>query len=283
MSLLSLPDQVSDLRTLCKQADIVPGMLDIGSSFESRLQLYLASNLLTQFPSPILDLQNLRVLSLRNNNLTIIPPTIRELVNLEVLNVASNQLRELPFELIELARFHNLSKIISNPNPWDLDETDSANDQESQSVPCHTSFAPLANASGPTLTRAEVQLMTPGDSTGVQQSSIPSLTELVLRQLSKTVSRSQPDLSTLMPFDTPASVLEPLRLIHSQPGRQCTRCHRNIVIPYRAWLEWWSMERDERISPDQMGRVPFRRLLCSNSCQGGDSHWCDNPPDESQK
>ncbi|RVX70075.1 hypothetical protein B0A52_06247 [Exophiala mesophila] len=211
LSLSSLPDQVSDLRTLCKQADIVPGMLDIGSNFESKLQLYLASNLLTQFPSPILDLQNLRVLSLRNNNLTTIPPTIRELVNLEVLNVASNQLRELPFELIELARFHNLSKIICNPNPWYLDEAHSADDPESLNMSCETMFMPQSKSPGTILIRAKVQSLAPGDVKEVQQSSVPSLTELVLRQLSKTVSRSQPDLGTFMPSDTPQSILEPLK------------------------------------------------------------------------
>ena len=259
-------------------------MLDIGSNFESKLQLYLASNLLTQFPSPILDLQNLRVLSLRNNNLTTIPPTIRELVNLEVLNVASNQLRELPFELIELARFHNLSKIICNPNPWYLDEAHSADDPESLNMSCETMFMPQSKSPGTILIRAKVQSLAPGDVKEVQQSSVPSLTELVLRQLSKTVSRSQPDLGTFMPSDTPQSILEPLSLIHSQPGRQCTRCHRNIVIPHRAWLEWWSMEKEERVpSSFRMDYVPFRRFLCSKNCHSSDNEWCRDTHDESLK
>lgn len=279
MGLLSLPDELTKLQTLSKQADIVPGMLDIGSDFEVKLRLYLASNLLTQLPSPILTLQNLRVLSLRHNNITSIPPSIRELVNLESLNLAGNQLNELPFEIIELAKFHNLNTLIANPNPWrGMEESFENGVSSSNGFTCHTIVPFRSDITPTTLYRTKARGKLNNFRFYITKTAVPPLTETVLRQLSKLLSKSQTDLSTVMPHDSPQTVLDNLRLLSYQPERQCTTCHRTLVIAGEEWLEWWAIQPVGNTIPpstQQMLPVPFRRLVCSSSCEGRQNDWCD--------
>ncbi|KAL0475279.1 hypothetical protein QR685DRAFT_512242 [Neurospora intermedia] len=83
------------------------------------LKIFLGNNQLSRFPSALLDLQHLTVLSLRNNKLAELPPVIAKLKNLTTLNIANNRLRHLPGELIDLMEsaigFHTLN---IHPNPF---------------------------------------------------------------------------------------------------------------------------------------------------------------------
>jgi len=291
MSLSTLPPEISQLHTLTKQTDIVPGMLDTGTSLETELRLYLANNLLVKVPRPILDLHNLRLLSLRQNNLTDIPPGIRDLVNLQTLNVAGNQLRYLPFEVLELARFHKLDQIISEPNPW-------------TSIPDHVPIG-LCHVQGrasAVLTRLAIRGDECGGAAGgaaalvdhaaSHSPSVPSLTELVLRQLAKLEPRV--DLVELMPPETSETVLDRLGLLKDQAGRRCTKCKRLLVLPQKQWLEWWALHGPEKDpgptattattqSSSHLGvrrGLPFVRMQCSATCLGREDHWCEEIVDE---
>lgn len=90
--------------------------------FEPRdpsLKLFLGNNQLSTFPSALLNLQHLTVLSLRNNKLTELPPAIAKLTNLTTLNIANNRLRHLPGELIDLMECASgLHTLNIHPNPF---------------------------------------------------------------------------------------------------------------------------------------------------------------------
>lgn len=276
MSLSSLPSDISSLRTLSKQAEIVPGMLDIGTDLEAKLRLYLANNLFVQFPTPLLGLRNLRVLSLRQNNITSIPPTIRELVNLESLNVAGNQLKELPFEIIELIRSHNLRTLTTDPNPFMKPsqlEGDGAQVAEYQQF----DFPP--NTGIPTLYRRNALGLGPQSiskgSRFADTLGVTSLRELALRTLSKLDPLSQIDFSEFMPDDAPGSVLEDLQLLKTQPSRRCTKCHRPIVLAAKQWIEWWTLPNGCPPIGEWGGYIPWTRATCSARCPGQENAWCD--------
>lgn len=277
MSLSSLPSEVSSLQTLSKQAEIVPGMLDIGTDLEAKLRLYLANNLFVQFPTPILDLRNLRVLSLRQNNITSIPPTIRELVNLESLNVAGNQLQELPFEVIELVRSHNLRTLTTDPNPF---MRPSQPEGDGPQAVEHQQFDFPPNSTIPTLHRRDAAGFGPqsiSKGSGFANTlGVPSLRELALRKLSKLDPLSQIDFSEFMPDDAPGSVLEDLWLLKTQPSRRCTKCHRPIVLAAKQWIEWWKLPNGCPPSGEWGGYVPLTRVICSERCPGQENAWCDN-------
>ncbi|KAK5273831.1 hypothetical protein LTR96_000431 [Exophiala xenobiotica] len=262
LSLTTLPDEVTSLQTLAKQDEIVPGMLDMGTDLEPQLRVYLASNLFTQFPTPVLELRNLRVLSLRNNNLTSMPPGIRELVNLESLNIAGNQLTELPFEVLELARFHKLAEVISSPNPWTdpgvADWGDQTADEHEMRCVRTTVLKDLqqwlvSKVSKPSL----------GGQRTDSYARVSSLSETVLRQLARLDPQNKVDFQSLMPPGTSEMVLERLQTLQEHPGRRCGYCRRLIVMAANERLEWWSISLRGR----QLGEIlPYRRLECAQGC-----------------
>ncbi len=264
LSLTSLPAEISTLQTLSKQDEIVPGMLDTGTDLEPHLRLYLANNLFTRVPSPVLALQNLRVLSLRQNKLKSIPPTIINLVNLESLNVAGNLLTELPFEVIDLVQDHSLRKLTLHPNPWQEPPDDY---KKSVHIDCGI-FDPgksgffVFDVLAPTTHSGAVTRTVTTDN-----SKVPSLTEMTLRRLAKFDPQHNFDLKSLMPVSSPETVLKHLDLLYQQPGRRCTSCSRPIVLAEEEWLEWWGFYPHEMpaLATD---RVPYRRLLCRRGCRG---------------
>ena len=273
MALSSLPSELSSLKTLSKQAEIVPGMLDMGTDLEAKLGLYLANNLFVQFPTVILDLRNLRILSLRQNNLTSIPPTIRELVNLETLNIGGNQLRELPFEVIELISSHNLRKLYPEPNPFI---------RRPQSFTYHAGYKP-AEAKTSTFAflnrfRTSLDASEPitKSNNSAETMGVVSLRELALRKLSKLDPFSHIDFSDLMPTDAPTSVLEDLSLLKANPSRRCTRCHRPVVLAAKEWMEWWAPACRFHPGVTWSDSIPFTRVICSEKCIGKENAWCDD-------
>ncbi|ETI28349.1 hypothetical protein G647_00798 [Cladophialophora carrionii CBS 160.54] len=268
MSLSSLPSEVSTLNTLSKQEEIAPGMLHIGTDLEPRLRLFLGNNLFTKLPSVVLDLRNLRFLSLRNNNLSSIPPSIRDLVNLESLNIAGNQLTELPSEVLDLISQSRLQELILQPNPW----------KQLSRLPLkriHPDSIPRMENGNLRLWRAiaapnyfEDEL--PGRL--AQNSPVPSLTELVLRQLSKIDRRGETDYTDYMPHGSPQTVLDNLSFLKEHPDRRCGSCKRQIVLAAKEEIQWWYVSCDpsseatagEVLSPP--GAIPFRHLLCYDGC-----------------
>lgn len=76
-------------------------------AFEQRdpeIQLFLSMNRLRSFPSGILTIEHLTLLSLRANNLDEIPPAVGRLTKLEALNLGQNFIRVFPAELLNLLR-----------------------------------------------------------------------------------------------------------------------------------------------------------------------------------
>jgi Leucine-rich repeat (LRR) protein len=242
-------------------------MLDIGTDLEPHLRLYLANNRFTIVPTPVLELQNLRVLSLRHNKLKSIPSTIRNLINLESLNVAGNLLNELPYEVIELVREHSLRELTLDPNPWKQLHQD-----EVFNYPVHSADAP--EEISPTEPRDRfLQFLTPitQAATPVTRTNpspqVPSLTEMALRQLARFDAQNNIDFKSLMPLASPETVLNHLDLLHQQPGRRCTRCRRQIVLAEEEWLEWWYLNMNDRLF-SIANYKPYRRLGCRRGCQG---------------
>ncbi|KAK6365376.1 hypothetical protein LTS17_011348 [Exophiala oligosperma] len=241
-SLDSLPEEITSLQTLAKQDEIVPGMLDTGTDLEPRLRLYLANNLFTKFPAPVLELQNLQLLSLRNNNLTSIPAGIRDLVNLETLNIAGNQLTELPFEIVVLAMSHKLTRLISAGNPWKPKPFSSCDYQREIQVP-----------------ESKSKFGMPRKTEMNEASGVPCLSETVLRRLAKLDPKQKIDFRGLMPEGTSEMVLDQLDLLTKKPNRQCGFCGRLIVMAATERLEWFALWLD---SPP----LPYRRLECADGC-----------------
>lgn len=269
LGLSSLPTEIADLQALTKQTNIVEGMLDTGASFEVELRLYLANNLFIRVPKPILNLTNMRVLSLRQNNLTKIPYGIRSLVNLQTLNVSGNELQYLPFEVLELIRFHNLRHIIADPNPW-LEKPDHS----------HGSTVILAGKHCPKMTRLCIE----DKSLKSTSSQVPALVETVLRQIARIEPRE--DLVPYMPPSTSQIVVEALKTqqeAQEEGGRCCASCKRLIVLPGMERIEWWTISQPDQDNDDatahqsgiwQESRVPYLRMQCCKSCDGKEADWC---------
>ena len=277
--LSSLPQEIFELATLTKQTNLVSGMLEHGTSLETHLRLYLANNSLRTIPIEILDLTNLRMLSLRRNRLTSVPPGIRRLTNLETLNVSANNLSYLPFEIIELIRFHSLRNLQADPNLWD--STGLASWGESE-------LTTFRRPNSPSLCRYP-SLTTAHGKSDHPSPRVASLFEMTLRQLHRL--QPQTDLNCMMPTAS-TTVSEGLSDLHTsiQSGQnQCTACHRLIVQPGAEWTEWWScasdaspltseVNRPRRTPRNQVYRYsfPVRRQKCLASCDGLVNAWADN-------
>ncbi|EXJ85529.1 hypothetical protein A1O1_05893 [Capronia coronata CBS 617.96] len=278
MSLSSLPSEITTLQTLSKQDEIVPGMLDIGTDLEPHLRLYLGNNLFTKVPTPILELRNLRVLSLRQNNLTSIAPGIRELVNLEDLNVAGNNLTELPFEVLELMRFHKLHQLRTEPNPWKRIQPPVEKVLETP-LPASHDQRPSPHTQLDFILEGSSQRHN-GSDLNVERGfgKVPSLTEMVLRLLAKINVQSKIDLRSFMPPDSPSTVLRDLGILVNQPDRRCTTCRRPIVLAGKEWIEWWVIvDNAQSASAQRRPSLPFRRVQCWHGCRGTKASLPEEP------
>ena len=276
LTLTSLPPEIVSLTTLTRQTNLVSGMLDHGEDIEAQLRLFLGANLFRRVPLEILDLTNLRLLSLWNNKLTSIPSGIRKLVNLETLNIGGNKLSYLPFEVIELAHFHKLQTITTEPNNW-LPRPD---------------FGAVQEITGWLSPETKLYIHRWHEpSTGLDSGSpnlidslriVPSLTEVALRSLARLPSKD--DLRGYMPFGTPAHVLAGLQTLHESyldGGYQCSRCHRQIVQAAHQEIEWWALvvDRERARNNNTLMRLPeplpFKRSFCRYGCCGIENWWCD--------
>lgn len=252
MSLESLPAETREIATMVKDD---PSNLIHFDSLVARPRLYLSNNLFRQFPTPILDLSNLRLLSLRQNKLTHIPPGIRNLVKLETLNISGNRLQSLPIEVLDLMSKHRLTELHCDPNPWLVPPAQ--HDQDSTNNPDHQriSAQPRYNCTdhaGPVkkiytwhtpLTLTASTLTSAATASDSIRQSMPSLTELVLRQLSRS-NPTKRDLTSLMPEHTSPGVLSQLHDLHQAQldgGRCCVKCGREFIRAGTTWIEWWDI------------------------------------------
>lgn len=244
-------------------------------SLVARPRLYLANNLLRELPSPVLELTNLRLLSLRQNKLSKLPAGIRGLVKLEELNISGNKLQFLPIEVLDLMANHRLKKVHSEPNPW-LEKPE----KQDQTWPFPSRLPNRAQWQvGQATERATGEIVTLKLTATTEKSvelgkpRMATLSELVLRQLSRS-NNSNEDLSVLMPKFAPSSVTEMLQDLHSaqhEGGRRCVGCKRAYVQPAEKWIEWWYILGGPRVplttgGMDRSSVLPFEVGICGSCC-----------------
>lgn len=281
-----LPSEILLLKSLTKHHRITdpPASQECYSSIEAQLRLYLSGNLLRQIPTSILELDNLRLLSLRQNNLSHIPAGIRKLRQLKSLNLAANNLRNLPFEVIELFNQHSLVELVADPNPWEewspgqedeaLDEISLTTQRKDRTdshcyAKAHTGQPTLFRANGTPYT--ESNIYTAGTAS---KSRAPHLTELVLRRLVKLPELSSIDNAIIEELpETAQRMVSQVQDAQMEGGRQCTKCHAAIIMPRKQWLEWWSIGRIPGAS-----LVPFLRQQCHEQCDGLLDRWTPKHP-----
>ena len=109
----------------------------------NRLEIFSAErNQLTEFPSVILDLENLRELYLGDNFITAIPIDIDLLKNLEWLGLWSNLLRRFPSSLSDMPELSTLDILYNDmtfsEQTWLLELLPHIDVEMSE--PCHCTF-----------------------------------------------------------------------------------------------------------------------------------------------
>jgi len=278
MSLNSLPPDVASLKSLTKHSALaaLPSSQGAYSSLEAHLRLYLANNSFTQIPPVVLDLTNLRFLSLRQNDLTKIPPGIRQLVNLETLNVSGNKLKYLPFEVLELIQFQGLKQLIADPNPWITPSASAMQVAKPVLVQhrLHSTHSKRIAMDIPESLRPNGMV----DWTAQERSKFtadansshcPGLAELVLRRISKLQSLSNLEewVSDDIP-DTVQTMLITARDAQISGGRLCTICGQSFILPRKQWIEWWTLNLIPSSGGQSHDRLPFFRQQCHPQCIG---------------
>ena len=276
-----LPAEISLLKSLTKHTRIsdLPATDQAYSSIEAKLRLYLGNNALFRVPTAILELENLRLLSLRQNNLSHIPAGVRRFVNLESLNISGNRLRYLPFEIIELFHQHSLVELVADPNPWEeclpgeqgavveevsLNNARQCLDDGHGYLKAHTGRPTFFRANGTPYVESKSSTFVDAN-----KSKAPHLTELVLRRLAKVPKLSSIDSAIIEDLpETMQRMLSEVQDAQMGGGRQCTKCHSAIIMPRKQWLEWWSVG-----SRPGASLVPFLRQQCNELCDGALDQW----------
>lgn len=270
MSLESVSDEsLRRLKGLTKHATIqeIPPSQDVYLPIEAALRLYLSNNSISSFPSAILSLTKLRVLSLRHNKLTRIPPTVANLPSLEHLNIAGNRLQYLPYEMLHLCDRPDFD-MIATPNPFEQAQP------ELLITSCSKDLIPKPRS---LLARTspmyfEVDGSRSDKAPTAASSSVPSLFELALQKC-----HSLPDLSDIQACcvdgETPATLSAPLTMAQearSYGELECTMCQRCFIIPRVQWMEWWILvpakKKESRPTCEDPSMIPFLRRGCSWAC-----------------
>jgi len=134
---------------------------EIYETLAPELKIFLASNLLESLPAEIVNLEHLKVLSVRNNKLTSLPQSMSRLRNIVELNVATNKLRYLPWEIVRLVQqTHHPINLHLHPNPflqamrpgtglWDFSTTYSATCWEDVVVTIHKCIKAMLDEEDP--------------------------------------------------------------------------------------------------------------------------------------
>jgi Leucine Rich repeats (2 copies) len=268
-------ESLKRLRSLTKHSTIqeIPPSQDAYTPIEPALRLYLSNNSINKFPSEILNLTNLRVLSLRHNKLTKIPPRIGKLPHLERLNIAGNEIKHLPYEMLALYDRTDF-EMIPTPNPLETLPPDLLLSQHLED-PASVAEKILRARSLPTYFHADGSEVKDVVRWETQPSKAPSLLELALQ-----ACQHLPDLVDIKNWcaagEGPETLSAPLaraQQANDYGNLECTVCGRSFVVPRVQWMEWWmlplrTMAASGRL-PGQEQRfttIPLLREGCSWAC-----------------
>lgn len=291
LPLSRLPADIFDsLRCLMKEPRFDPAAFteEATQPLTPELQVFLAGTSLEAVPRSLIQLETLKVLSLRNNCLTEIPSAVGHLSGLVELNLAFNQLKWLPWGLLSLLQEGKLAKFHSRPNPLlrPLMPTDSALPYEAATT-SHEGQAPRLRKSGcstvsffqqcgmlhPASLPAPSQ--SPTDKVAIaldpmarlraqDNNRVPSLLELTMRQCSRFSNLAQiPDL-----IEAPDTVLHGLKQAEKcvyEGGAPCSVCGHEYIIARAEWIEFWQQQA-AGIRDSQDAFLPFLRRTCSWGC-----------------
>lgn len=274
---------------------------EVYTSLTPFLRLFLSGNSLTDLPSELFELGNLKVLSLRNNKLREIPAAIRKLTKLQEINVSVNRLQYLPWEILWLIKKGDLKHLIVHPNPF-LQLEEARDDIEEwhygPKAPGEVLRAPEYEGPAPEEAWAPIHVATSrvqrldsegfpvadgksrggfqGQSTEEAPSRVPSLRELALLECNRFPYLDQfldGDLSGYPELVT--RLLRQAREVRNAGGRCCSICHRSFVIARAQWIEWWDCTTYEsglkgpRAPGAELRPLPFLRRGCSWACVPG--------------
>lgn len=269
------------------------------SSLQPFLRIYLPNNNLTNISPEVMDLKDLKVLSVRNNKISAIPSSIRKLKTLEVLNVSVNRITHLPWDLLGLLH-GELKHFTARPNPLpEIEESDIAiwhrgprpeTDEETtpdalkfteyEGHPPAEAWKAIRVATSP-VERLDMdgQTVDPTTVQGPQKQRAthpPSLRELSLRTLAKMPALdhiTDAELTEFPPLLVPLFGLA--RAWRADGGWCCSVCEREYVHARTRWTEWWDCTPHEngmkrpRASGERLRPLPFRRFGCSWGCLPG--------------
>jgi Leucine-rich repeat (LRR) protein len=258
------------LRSLTKHSTIqdLPPSQDSYVPIEPALRLYLSNNSIPSFPSEILNLSNLRVLSLRHNKLTKVPPSLARLPNLEHLNLAGNKLRHLPYEMLRLYDRGGF-QMIATPNPLEQLQSDQAVPEREFNL---SSFLEPSLVARSSASYFRIDGLRVGDTMPRLLTRAPSLVELALQKCSKL-----PDLAEIKDWcavgEGPATLSTLLAMaqeVNEYGDLECTGCGKSFIVPRAEWTEWWRLPfrrtdvQQTWTSP--LPAVAFVRQACSWAC-----------------
>ena len=274
ISLDHVPNEsLRHLRSLTKYTTIrdIPPSQDSYSSIEPTLRLYLSNNAITTFPSELLNLTNLSVLSLRHNKLTKLPPALAKLPRLVDINIAGNELKNLPHEMLDLYKRPEF-QMTAMPNPFSQPQSVFPPNPDFEKSLFTTDLLFFVRHK-PTYFHADGS--NANDAAPWRLSSrVPSLLELALRKC-----KDLPDLVDIEKECTtgggPSTLAGPLAMaqeVTKYGDLECTVCGRSFVLPRVQWLEWYTVPNEWRrthtsFSAKVLSRtIPFLRQGCSWSC-----------------
>lgn len=274
MSLDHVPNEsLRRLRSLIKHTVIrhITPSQDAYSSIEPTLRLYLSNNAIATFPSEILNLTNLSVLSLRHNKLTKLPPGLAKLPRLAEINIAGNELKDLPYEIFDLYKRPDF-RMTAPANPFSRPQSLLPSDRNPEPSPFST-FPLFLVRNKPTYFHADGSKMNDA-APRTLSCRVPSLLELALRKC-----KELPDLVDVEKECSvgagPSTLAEPLAMAQEATeygDLRCTVCGRSFILPRVQWLEWYRVPHEARyIGTPSCARVltqtiPFLRQGCSWSC-----------------
>lgn len=214
-----VPDEVADLRSF----------FVVGQNREIAFNLNLAKNNIRSL-TPVFDVPQIDILSLKDNKIEEIPPAIKSLRRLREITLVNNKLKALPIELLELP----VEVLTDFPNPWLVPPPNAV------AASCDThAFAhewkPLLGEDKP-----------------------PTLSECCMRAmignqyLKRDLDRGR--------FKLGLTVTKKLNQMWSAEsvGRACSNCGAGIVQVTIQYREWWYVchKRD----------IPFAANFCSRWC-----------------
>jgi hypothetical protein len=229
------------------------------------IEIYATHNRLKILPPRLLDIRNIKVLSLRDNKLKKIPGKIQNLTRLTDFSIANNEMKVVPYQILKLP---NLVNFLARPNSGliELSDQDEStyyciNDEKrSEDVDIRRYVSKLKFTDSSILSSSsQFQLTLKSDRELAETvSAVPKLSELSLRAFSK-YSASYFDTMHWQ-RNVPRHIqLQMTKSIQKRIyGETCSVCDHITVNPIAKSLEWWDFKSQKLI--------PVRRNFCSGNC-----------------